>query len=473
MTSESGPYTVRGSWTLLLGPGEALGACLPFLEAFSKSSPASAPTGLEQLENWHALFCDLPEVGRILVDADSFELQNLGLVRAFLVRAPGWELALMGSDGSQRATRELLRLPRVRWIPRPLDLEAANFLMEQPGGAQSPKKSPQPGFETAAPAPTADATEPTTPAQGADTEDDFLQEVERILRGEPLAARPAPTAEVLKQEASVALAPSPELEFEPELAPEGASPVGQPGGESDAQTEPEDEPELRTPPPPAPYFKHQVADLADLVQCVDLGLDQAAEDVADLQGPGADRLAAQFEQLSGEVARLRQFTHTLSFLASPPAGGQQVLDLAPLLEEMLSMRRAEPEAPRYLLRAPESLPVRTDKILLTQAFDALLFLCQVCAEAGGTVRVDGRVLHATSDDEIDAVQISIRFPAGRFADLQPAQILEPYALRRSLPELGANSLAAATGILNGQGGTVELHKEPSGGLEWLILLPKE
>ncbi len=69
------------------------------------------------------------------------------------------------------------------------------------------------------------------------------------------------------------------------------------------------------------------------------------------------------------------------------------------------------------------------------------------------------------------VQASIRFPAGRFEHLHPAKILEPYALRRELPELGANSLAAATGIVSGQGGSVELHKEPGGGLEWLVRLP--
>ena len=43
--------------------------------------------------------------------------------------------------------------------------------------------------------------------------------------------------------------------------------------------------------------------------------------------------------------------------------------------------------------------------------------------------------------------------------------------RRILPALGANSLAAARGILAGQGGSAELWKLPDGGLEWRVLLP--
>ncbi len=138
---------------------------------------------------------------------------------------------------------------------------------------------------------------------------------------------------------------------------------------------------------------------------------------------------------------------------------------------MLTSRRGEPEAPRYLLRTPEPLLVRTDKTLLSQAFDALLFFCHVSAGPDGAVRVDGRALACEPNADGAEVQISIRFPAGRFDHRAPAEILEPYALRRELPELGANSLAAASGILRGQGGTIELHKEPKGGLEWLLRLP--
>jgi hypothetical protein len=40
-----------------------------------------------------------------------------------------------------------------------------------------------------------------------------------------------------------------------------------------------------------------------------------------------------------------------------------------------------------------------------------------------------------------------------------------------LPELGANALAAAGGILSGQGGRLELRAESGGGLEWVLHLP--
>jgi len=140
---------------------------------------------------------------------------------------------------------------------------------------------------------------------------------------------------------------------------------------------------------------------------------------------------------------------------------------------MLSSLRGEQDAPRYLLRISEPLTARSDKRLLSQAFDALLFFTHRCSGPEGTARIDGRRVEdpLAEPGEADRVLISIRFPAGAFGDREPAQVLEPYALRQSLPELGANALAAAAGILRGQGGGLDLHQERGGGLEWLIHLP--
>ncbi|MFT7485962.1 MAG: hypothetical protein ACI9F9_001815 [Candidatus Paceibacteria bacterium] len=463
MMSKSGPTLERTCWTLLLGPGEVLGELRTSLEALAQTHPDSRPSGIEQLEDWNALFCDLPEVGRILVDADHFEVRTLDLLGAFLNHSPGWELVLLSTGGNFGGLRELLRLPRSKWILSPLALESIHELLQAP----STEACASIPATTLTPEPRAQRpTPPSSPALGENSAG-FLDEVERILRGDAQLSPPAPRQETGSEFGAAGPAVSlaePQLDLRP--AP---GPVPSKVELSERSELPS--PTISGPIPPAPYFKHQVADLADLVQCVDLGLDQVVNEVAEIEGPRAERLAAQFEQMSGEVARLRQFTHTLSFLASPPAGGQQTIDIGPLLEEMLTSRRGEPEAPRFLLRTPEPLSIRTDKILLSQALDALLFFCQVSAGSEGTVRVDGRTLEPDLGADTGTVQVSIRFPAGRFSEFSPAEILEPYSLRRELPELGANSLAAASGIVRGQGGTLELHKEPKGGLEWLLRLP--
>ncbi len=634
MTSESGPQNTRRPWTLLLGPGPSLSQCLPVLETIAQSR-AEAPAAIEQLDDWCELFACMDEVGRMLVDADLFSLEHLGLLKAFLKRFPGWDMVLLGRDPAARPLRELLRLRQIRWIPAPLDMDSMGWLMESPtqlygnrqlplaprpqaagqtsplenaagegaaraadsgvifsGGvaagspaaSEAPAGNIPPGYVTRssgpfgawndAPAQAAPPAKPQGPeadrnalalydipraepgseapaheragsasdrrdsTQSArasngdradkplnqDTERQLLEEVERILVGSSnassgvaLAVAPAKTSEArsTQGETSSALANTqsePQTLEQPELDLDEASALFEPSHAAateqqaaklthlqacdgtlsetalpetalseadlaevqidlDVSSEVEEQLHARArvsnPVAPAPFFKHQVADLADIVQCVDMGLDQAAVDVLNAEGAAGDRLATRFEQLCGEVARLRQYTRTLSFMASPPKAGEQRFDLAPMLEEMLTMRRSSEDAPRYLIRTPDPLPLRSDKLLLTQAFDALLFLCHACSGPEGTVRVDGRRL----EGEDHGIRVSIRFPAGQLAELEPDEILQPYALRRSLPELGPNSLAAAAGIVRGQGGEVQLLKEPRGGLEWLIRLP--
>lgn len=617
MPSESAPQTPRRPWTLLLGPGTSLTRCLPVLEALAQDQ-AEAPAAIEQIADWSDLFACMDEVGSMLIDADQFGLEHLGLLKAFLKRFPSWDLALMGRDAATRPLKELLRLDQVRWVPAPMDIDTMVWLLQPPTQlygdrsrrasarplaahpvttlpdtptsppappaftrgsvpVDSPPGNIPPGYVTRStddnamweeasppalpsePAPSSDAdtgalatyeipraepdpteTDEGRPAEFApsgrgelssrlqageadadpelneETEAQLLAEVERILVGNsesqgatmtalaparsaaPAMESPKPSAPQFDTapltEAAETLQPDLEsvaAELAPlqELSPAEPQVVSEEQLDADADLDPSKLSELaavselaegseiggefvqepaQPPLMPAPFFKHQVADLADIVQCVDMGLDQAAEDLLDPDSQVGVRLAARFEQLCGEVARLRQYTRTLSFMASPPGAGEQTFDLAPMLEEMLTMRRSEVDAPRYLIRTPDGLPLRSDKLLLTQALDALLFLCHASAGPGGTVRVDGRLV----DDEDMPIQVSIRFPAGQLADLEPNEIVQPYALRRTLPELGPNSLAAATGILRGQGGDVELVKEPRGGLEWLIRLPR-
>lgn len=482
MTSESAQSTVRTPWTLLLGPGRSLGECLPLLEALAHQTESNALEGIGQLESWDALFCEFPDVGRILVDADNIALREVGLLAAFLSSHPGWELWLVGDQPANRAPRELLREDAALWVPAPLDVSS----LREAVGAPLDALEEVPDFELSGPldeaqAPTMDlhsvdlatgesvtdpfeealADEEAHPLGTPPTDEEaLLSEVERILRGEsdgPPAAIAAPT----------------EFAARPAPAEVPEAPEDTPAARDDFD-EDEDLPATAIAAawrPPAPYFKNQVADLADIVQSLDMTLDRAFEESASLNEANGAALALRMEELRGETLRLRQFTRTLAYIVSPPGRGNQRFELAPLLEEMLKTRRAEADAPRYLLRTSNALALRSDKPLIEQALDALLFFAHKAAGDSGTVRVDGRAGEDSADS--GTIEVSIRFPAGRFADFTPEQLLSPYSLRSELPELGANSLAAANGILRGQGGRLSLVRESREGLEWLVQLPEE
>ena len=475
MRSESGRPPARCSWTLLLGPGPLLDHARPYLELAVEGVAGDPPQAVERLESWAELHCAFPNRGKIVLDGASIAERDRGLVEVFLDRHPGWELWTVGGDPTSATARALAARSGARWLPSPLDLESLRSLAATP--AEQETASPERQATPLTGAPSEEASAPAAPEEApieppevlerrdpaplgtepAVSEPDALlaQKVQAILRGESSA--PAPEAKAF----GPATSPSTDLEFR--------EPAGElePVAPADGEEPPT---ETRAPHPPAPYFRNQVADLADLVQCVDHSLEEAA---TGLHGD-EDSIAQGLESLRKDLGRLSQFTRTLSFLAAPPGPGQQRFDLGPMLTEMLAAKRAEPDAPRYLIRSPEPLDVRSDRMLLTQGLDALLFLCHWCAGPAGTVRVDGRrVAVPSAEDPLrEVVRVSIRFPAGELADLEPAELLEPYGLRRRLPELGPNALAAASGILRGQGGSLELLAEPGGGLEWRLELPQ-
>jgi hypothetical protein len=205
---------------------------------------------------------------------------------------------------------------------------------------------------------------------------------------------------------------------------------------------------------PPSYFKDQVADLADIAQRIQLALETADEkDSENLQGVGQ------------EVERLVQFTRTLGYLVSPPTPGTQTFDLSEMVDVFLAGTPKTPESPRMLFRGGGSLLVRSDRALLSQALDAFLFLAQSCAGKGEIVRLQTRA-------EGELCVLSIQFPPGPLAETEPEKILQPYGLRRAIPKLGPNALAAATGIVAGQGGRVLLERAGTTRLGWRIELPR-
>jgi len=507
MTSESAHPEGRLPWTLLLGPGPSLAECLPLLRALATAADATAPAGIEQLESWQALFCEFPEVGRIFLDADTIELREVGLLDAFLAAHPGWELWLVGSDPGAGGPRELLRTNEVTWLPAPLAVESLHALVEAPEHSEDfadfdPAVLDLAGVDLSrGEAPTGDEyddmdddgldeealddddvdyaalvdelleedeldeeddddlddDEVDDDLDELDEEDDdeedddlgdddedLLSRVERILRGE----EELPPGESLVAPAREPAAPAAQRT----TAVPAPRPAAVPAPATDGP-----------PAPPAPYFRQQVADLADIVQCLDHGINRAADEAAG-QGEASAALALRLEELRAECLRLRQFTRTLAYTVAPPGRGDQRFDLGPMLEEMLTALRSEPGAPRYLIRTDGDLGLRSDRSLLGQVFDALFFLAHRAAGEGGSVRVDAR-------GEDGRVEVSIRFPGGPYGELPPGEILQPYGLRRLLPELGANALAAASGLLAGQEGSLELRQEHGGGLEWVVSLP--
>lgn len=241
-------------------------------------------------------------------------------------------------------------------------------------------------------------------------------------------------------------------------------------------------PAVPTPPPPIPtaaraeeptpsvlprWYRDQVADLADLVQRAELALHTATPS-------GEAAPGAALDPARGELARLRQFARTLALVAAPPAPGTARIDLPVLVEECLaSLAQARgtssaPEGlgrPRFLFRSEGGLAVQGDKGLLVAALDAVLQTAAACGGPGDVVRTE------VVRTDFGVAEVRVDLPEGRLAGLDPARLLEPYALRTRLPEIGANALAAAGGILVGHGGDLTAGRGGRGRLVFALRLP--
>lgn len=227
-----------------------------------------------------------------------------------------------------------------------------------------------------------------------------------------------------------------------------------------------------TPSRPAPvWMRDQVADLADQTTRIDLSLSVLTDQLEDMvdKPVGAeqrDEIGQQVEAVRGETARLMGFARTLAFLATPPARGDSVFDVGEVLKVYVSsVAKSGPDAPRILFRNPGPVMVRSDRGLLGVVFDALLFVARECASRGFVVKA--QVL-APAEGK---VAIEIDFPAGPLDGRTVENIFTPYALRRVLPSLGPNALAAAQAIIIGQGGTLSLRLPGRGRALWRIELP--
>jgi hypothetical protein len=413
--------------TLLFGPGERLADLMTLVAA---SAPGAA---VRQLADLDELVEHRSDEGILLVDADVLPAEDVGYLRRFLARQEEFQLTLVGEDSSRRVARTLLRLPRVQWLGWPPDIDDLKNLVGVarggPARTMTPYPRPAPPAPRAAPeAPRAVASPAPRGAEPVAVEQDELARIESILD-----------------------VPDGSTEPETETAAPGAPPRAA-ASAADAGL------------PPA-YFRDQVADLADIAQRIEGGV-SSVRDGADKAGEDG---TMPVEALANDVARLVQFTRTLSYLSAAPAQGDQVFDLAELVETLVAgLPKKGPKAPRWLARSSGPLAVASDRELLLQVFDALLFVAEKCSARGDIVRVQAA---ETKEAGPRRARVTIEFSSGPLSGLETAQILEPYGVRRILPDLGPNALSAARGIVAGQNGSLELEKTGRGRMTWIVDLP--
>jgi len=401
---------------LLFGPGERLTDLMHIVSA------ASPRASVRQIGDLDELSERIAGDGLLLIDADVLPAEDVGYLRRFLSRHEGFAMTLVGEDSSRRVARTLLRRPRARWMHWPPDLDDVRGLATNgrvPAAALAAASVSAPEARSApAPAPPPTRRETAPPAAADD-----LEEIEAILDMDDDMSPDTESADLAT----------------PEAAPARAATAAA---------------------APPTYFRDQVADLADIAQRIEGGLATARE-AGSIPGEQAGAL-------ENDVARLVQFTRTLSYLSAPPPRGDQVFDLSELIDTLVdALPRKGPQAPRWLVRSNGPLRVRSDREILLQAFDALLFVAEKCSGRGEIVRVQATAVEGPRPPR---VRVAIEFPEGKLAGLDPARVVEPYGLRRILPELGPNALSAAAGILAGQGGRLELRRG-RGRMTWFVELP--
>ncbi len=437
-------------WTLHLGPGERLASLRPLLAALAPAPDSPSSADVADLGD---LLASPTRPQRLVVDVDRLPVEDLGILRRYMERAGSAEVVLLGEDPGQRTARMLLARPGVRWHTWPLDTEALASLVRAPGGAEESEPAQR---------------EPLSPVEQE------IDEIERILAGQVAAAapdrdEPARARSDDRPASSRRTRPESDAPFaaEPAVATAPDATIPAPGA---APAAPLPAAEALAAPWRARlpvFYRLQIADLADIAQRLQLSFLALSRSDAD-SAQRDERLG----HLEGEVFRLIQFARTLGYLVAPPTAGGQTLDLGALLREQLAALAGErPPGPSIQIAVHEELWVRADKGLLARALDAVLALARACSSPADVVRV--RAGSSENGEDHGRVSVEISFPAGPLGDLRPEEIVQPYALRRRFAALGPNSLAAAEGILRGQGGALALAAPSPGELRWNLELPAE
>ena len=133
------------------------------------------------------------------------------------------------------------------------------------------------------------------------------------------------------------------------------------------------------------------------------------------------------------------------------------------------LAQSGPEAPRCQFKTAPGATVRSDRQLLSQALDAVFFLVRCTSRKGDLVRAQVQRLDA---DDRAWIEMALDFPSGPLEGLPEEDVVSPYSLTDLFPELGPNALAAAAGIVTGQGGRLILVNRAPGRITWHLRLPR-
>ncbi|MDZ4772686.1 MAG: hypothetical protein SGI72_06070 [Planctomycetota bacterium] len=485
----------RAARSIWIGPGERLrplslvlaGLGVAVRDIDDLASTANA-TGADDIE--------------VVLDADLIPIEDVGYLKRFLSESGRSRVALVGHDAGTRVVRTVLALPRSRWMPWPPLLDDLIAMAGVDGSLPNQDRRrvqdraraertrtervlhEEASLERSRPdvirsterAAAIDAPHRFVPEHDPIDDEldaakafDEVDEIQALLeRSEPDLVRAPIAGEPRSGVKSVVRIDDEDDDSVPNFAPDSGTERASASEPDFADFDPEipshsstSEPKADTNAVHPPWWRAQIADLADTAQRVELGL-QALRMV---EPDSHEEVREHVDQLDGEVARLMQFARTLGYVAAPPARGDQVFDLGDTVQVFVAQLASRPEAtPRCQFRSSEPVFVRSDRALLGQAFDAFFWLAGACSAKGDLVRA--QVIRDGGPAEV-----RVEFNSGPLDRIETARILEPYGLRRVLPDLGPNALSAASSIVAGQGGSVELSRVSNGRLAWRIVLP--
>lgn len=391
------------SWTVALGPGPQSVVLTPLLQALGQLPAAGvSPAERPQIAPWDdlgELLGQLGERGKLILDAERLPREDLGLLRRFLARQPGWEILLLAEEAPRPYLAALLAHERVQSAYWPLPVDQLGSLLQAPAEPVPP--APTSHAREIVPEPAADLPEPFSDPEEALTSvwDDELGEeclaaeiglsapdlerIEAILNGSDSLSLPhsGPAqetlhpADFLEPEASEPSAPdfgdyipratsapaeqattslldsamvlglsreeldafSAPMSMEPEVFPQEQAPTVP---EPELLVEPEPQPELEIKRPASPLTQPDALPNWYRPQVADLAdmaqrLQLDSLAMREAGGPAAGADDAWLA-LEQDVLRLGQFARTLGFVAAPPPPGDQAVDLAGFTQELLS-----------------------------------------------------------------------------------------------------------------------------------------
>lgn len=496
MVPKASPDPRSGQAILLVGPGARardLGLVLKALGA-----PHGVPC--RTFEDVADLAAEDAHVGLLLLDADAIPLEDVGYVRRFAESRPKSALVLFGGDARARTVRVLGPRRFAHW---PLDVEELSLFVEDAGGQQNARNEGQtrnerPAIDAARrdPMQRDDARPPTagvstTQSYTSPAEDDELEQVRAILAAESDTLDPVRSSSLHGAFASTLAAPTvvrsaatldhtdvDVSDFEPAFAEDDESTEMRSEAEFESESDATALATHDVPTRPAiaapPWWRAQVADLADAAQRIDLSVKMLAQSAPEIDEGDMQDARGRLRELEAEVARLLQFTRTLGYVAAPPPTGSQTFDFGEIVHLFATgLAQSGPEAPRCQFKTTPSATVRSDRQLLSQALDAIFFLVRCTARKGDLVRARvHEVAGEAAGDTQRWIELDLDFPSGPLEGFTEEDVVAPYSLTELFPELGPNALAAASGIATGQGGELRLLARARQRMTWRLRLPR-